>query len=451
MAQNRLRLNFQLPDVESRRIFLESYLASDQFKKRPLTEDELEMCGNYLLWGKEADGKNSVQHKEVYIDSKNSPWTTEPDHDSLDELLEIPTFNENLIRWPHSTQYTTPKQTFSREEALANAPSLVRETYTELFREIDETELLINFYELQIGKRKNPPRSELLERFSPTERAALREAATHLNNYSYLKKRHLLVELRRQQYTLKDSYSPVLFFENTREPQILKEPVRFGADIYVRPLGLLGDDRRSLLVFQDLDNLQVDLSEQDLQLISQLVWYKDTDSIATFDFENLEHVYQLFLLYFEIQDEVERNQSDYDESLRKLITTLHYYIKHADLTESQREILKMKVQRKHNSEISQYINEKYGKTYTDNYISTIFRQKIIKAINEAATYHKQVISTIFFPEEFKKCNTCGRLLLKDPHNFVRKNRAKDGYTNRCKNCDRIARQQLKVKPKETSQ
>ena len=113
------------------------------------------MCGNYLLWGRDIDGKNEVQHKNVYINSKNSPWTTEPDHDSLDALLEIPTFNENSIRWPHQVQYTTPKETFSREEALSDAPLFLKQTFEDLFNSIDRTELLINFYELGIGKRKN--------------------------------------------------------------------------------------------------------------------------------------------------------------------------------------------------------------------------------------------------------------------------------------------------------
>ena len=38
-----------------------------------------------------------------------------------------------------------------------------------LFRDIDETELIINYYELKTGKRVKPPRDALLARFTEDE------------------------------------------------------------------------------------------------------------------------------------------------------------------------------------------------------------------------------------------------------------------------------------------
>ena len=67
----------------------------------------------------------------------------------------------------------------------------------------------------------------------------------------------------------------------------------------------------------------------------------------------------------------------------------------ADLNEMQSEILKMKCDKVKNPDIASYINKKYKKNYTANYISTIFRQKIIKQINEAAEYHLR-LGTIYF-------------------------------------------------------
>ena len=93
-----------------------------------------------------------------------------------------------------------------------------------------------------------------------------------------------------------------------------------------------------------------------------------------------------------------------------------------------------------NVDIAAEINKKYGKTYTANYISTIFRQRIIPKINEAAKYHEKIISNIFFEEEFKTCCACGRVLLRDTTNFTRKARSKDGLTSRCKECEKKARQ-----------
>lgn len=126
-----------------------------------------------------------------------------------------------------------------------------------------------------------------------------------------------------------------------------------------------------------------------------------------------------------------------------LLKTLEFYIEQADLTDIQYKILDMKKDKIHNQDIADFVNFKYGKSYSTNYISTIFRQKIIKAICEAATYHELVISNLYFPENFKKCSGCGRHLLIDSHNFVKKTRSKDGFTNRCKICDRNARKQKK--------
>ncbi|MBQ4122247.1 hypothetical protein IJD44_00760 [bacterium] len=65
---------------------------------------------------------------------------------------------------------------------------------------------MINFYDLAHNKRKLEPRPELINKFSPKEIEQIKEKAKHLNQYSYLKRRHLLVELRREQFTLRDSY-----------------------------------------------------------------------------------------------------------------------------------------------------------------------------------------------------------------------------------------------------
>jgi hypothetical protein len=119
--------------------------------------------------------------------------------------------------------------------------------------------------------------------------------------------------------------------------------------------------------------------------------------------------------------------------------TLEFYITQAELTELQREILDMKLKKVKNVDIALEINKKWKKTYTPNYISTIFRQHIIPKINEAAAYHEKLVGNVFFEEEFKTCSTCGRTLLKDACNFTRRTRSKDGFTNKCKICEKNAR------------
>ena len=78
----------------------------------------------------------------------------------------------------------------------------------------------------------------------------------------------------------------------------------------------------------------------------------------------------------------------------------------------------MKINKQKNQDIADIINKKYGKSYTANYISTIFRQKIIPRINETAQFHAFIIENMCFEENFKKCNGCGKILLVDADLYI---------------------------------
>ena len=76
---NRLNLDFSLQSNEERINFLREYLAQEIFIKKPLTEEELETCANYVLWGKDPDGKNPVQKKEIQIKTRSGIWDKKED------------------------------------------------------------------------------------------------------------------------------------------------------------------------------------------------------------------------------------------------------------------------------------------------------------------------------------------------------------------------------------
>lgn len=60
---NRLKLDFSIHSITDREKFIEQYIKKDEFQKKPMTTEELEVCANYILWGKDSDGKNAVQKK----------------------------------------------------------------------------------------------------------------------------------------------------------------------------------------------------------------------------------------------------------------------------------------------------------------------------------------------------------------------------------------------------
>lgn len=443
---SRLNLDFSLETNAERKAFIDKYLAQEYFIKNPPTPAELETCANYILWGKDPDGKNPVQKKEIQINTKKKTWNRQKEEESLDALLEAPTFNEAIIRENIAARPKVVKEVFSRSEALKSAPDFLVPIFQTLFRSIDETELILNFYELGVGKRTKDPRAELLNVFSPAEVSALKERARLLDQYNYLRLRHDLVELRRQQYTLRDAYITPIQRETIPPVQIPQGPPVFGADVGVRPLGLLVyKDVASWTPFRPKNELNpAQFSEEDLSHISRLYWTeKELNTPNIFDFRELEHVYEFLEIFEDIEDAV--LDAPVESTLSRFIDTLDFYVRLADLSDIHRDILCRKINHVKNQNIADFVNEKYGKSYTANYISTIYRQKIIKKINEAAAEHEQIVSNLFFEENFKKCSACGEYKLRDAAHYVRKANAKDGLSNRCKVCDKKAREKNKQK------
>lgn len=436
---NRLKLDFSLQTAEERNQFLKDYLV--QFDN--LNERELETIANYLLWGKTSTGE--ALGAGIDIKTRNGTWDKKEKSESLEALLENPGFNDASLQQLNEVPPTkVGRQVFSRSEARKNAPAFLLKVFENLWAQIDELDLLLNYYDLKSGKRINPPRDELLKKFTTEEQEQLKEKANHLNQYQYLKKRHELVELRREQYTLRDSYTGTIVCGQPHYYQNHKvESISFDEDVEVYPLGVVSGEETSRLIFDRNFDPRA-LNERQLKLISDWFWKKHTDKVGI-DFRKLEDVYQIFLNFYELKDQFAASQERYDvyNNSDQLLDTLKFYMDMADLTDIQREILDLKIDKVRNQDIAKQINEKYGKGYTANYISTIFRQKIIARINEAAQLHWDVIENCFYPENFKKCTSCGRELLLDSRNFVRKSRSKDGFNSKCKRCEKKERQKKK--------
>ena len=440
---NRLHLDFSISSTTDRKDFVDQYVQRPEFMSKPLSEDELETIANYILWGKDPDGLNCTQRGEIQIETRNKTWQRD-DTESLDAMMESPTFNEASLRRPTEARTRIAREVFDRQKALDECPTHLRATFQELFDRIDRLEMSIHFYEFAHGKRKEPPRTTLTKRFEQADIDEAREIAAKWNQFKYLKQRHLIVELRREQFTLRDSYVEKHQRHTPPEPDIDPVHLDFDAEVPVFPLGLMGSPF-SKLVFKELEQLNPHTyTEKELDTLAHLYWNKKEQSRPElfFDFEELEHVYELFGQLEELEEEIEA--LPIESNLSKLLATLRYYIALTDLSEAHREILDLKISKKKNQDIADFINKKYGKSYTANYISTIFRQKIIPHINETARFHALIIENLCFEENFKKCNSCGKWLLIDAQNFVRKARSKDGFSTKCKKCDRADREKKKV-------
>lgn len=429
MPQNRLRLDFSLNSTQERLAFLDEYLPTLKFSPN---QHELDTLSDYILWGKNKDGKNAQQEGIVTI----KEWAPEQ-VESLDGLIEVPGFKETRLQALDSTQYVKKRQVFNRDKALAKASPQTRAALEELFKQIDQIDLIINYYELKIGKRKTEPRASLVGKFTEEERERCKENADKLSGRAYLQLRHRLVELRTEQYTFGDFVSPPIQLHGER-PLNTNEVFSFGTDIEVRPIGLYDESAFAKKVFR-YPQIPFDFSTEELEKISKWRW-REYDGAQALNFEDPAHINALFDLYDDLQDDAMGDPKSVYSAAAQILKTLEFYQSIAKLTESQQEIMMMKLTHHSNGEIMEYINKKYSNSYNENYISTIYRKQIVNAIATAATLHRITMENIFYPEEFKKCKDCGGWFLKMPEFYMRQCKSNDGYSPRCKSCERIKRQ-----------
>lgn len=434
--KNRLRLDFSLQTTEERLQFVNNYLPTLKFVPN---EHETETLSDYILWGKNSKtGLNAQQEGTIVL----KEWAPAAQIDSIDGLMELPGFQETKLHKLGDTHYKTRRTVFDRQAALQQADDNLKPVLENLFQQIDEVELLINYYDLKTGKRKMPPRASLLQKFNEEEQQRFQEKASSLTQRKYLQLRHYLVELRTEQYTYKDIFSPSIL---PRPAQIQKEeePIRIDTDLNILPFGLHNGSKLSNKIFQWPPDPSK-FTQEDLESINKQIW-NTPNKKDTISFENPTHLLMMYKNYGNLEEDLDNDPDQFYTSGAAVLRTLQFYEQIANLSDLQRELLHMKIAQKSNNQIRDYVNQKYGKSYNDNYISTIYRQKILTSIADAARFHKEVMENVFYPENFKKCIDCGRLLLRSTDFFMKQKKSNDGYAPRCKMCQKKKREERKIR------
>lgn len=392
-----LKLDFSIESSWERANYVNTYM--DPCAN--YTAKELETITNYLLYGKDEDGLSCVDKKQVQIKAKHSTWARK-DAESLDALLEKPTFDERGIQ-SGPTRYKTPKPSIDRI-ADADVPGM-----KDLWEVIDEVQHLID---VNKGKIEDPTARKL----------------TSSELYEY---QHYLVELRRQQFILRDMVKPVICRSKvniTPVYDLFDGSIPWdqeGSDFSIAPLGLY---THAKLRF---DNPRA-LEEVDYH------WNEKAKHIL--DFRNSDHIYELFELYGDLETAMDL---DVESTAAGLIDTLNFYRGRAHLSDEHNTILDMKIEHVPNQKICEVLREKFGVTHSANYISTMYKQKICGKIAEAATLHYDYYLNREIATAWKMCTCCGEYKLRDTREYMRRARSSDGLSSICKVCDKEKRDKMK--------
>lgn len=107
------------------------------------------------------------------------------------------------------------------------------------------------------------------------------------------------------------------------------------------------------------------------------------------------------------------------------------------------DILIYKIDGRKNDEIHQLLQRKHNTTYTNEYISVLWKNKIPRLIVEQAKidYLNWYFTYVEYGE-WKRCSCCGQIKLAHPFFFSKNNTSVDGYYSLCKQC-RSARTKAK--------
>lgn len=425
-TNNGLQLDFTIESNIERQKYVNNLVLEWEKLGKKLREEDLDLLADYVLYGKDSDGKSPVDKKEIEIQSK---YSIKPKKQvkSLEELMESPSFDENQINSINKKIiYKTPKVKFSREE------NKDIEYLNLLWKDIDRIAAKIEYFTNK--KQLNDFSQDIQEYLIKCKKP---------NQYDIYKLKHLLIEKRREQFTIRDYYHPLI--QNIIPHGIYvgdegSSSIDWQSNQYpIYPLGLLNGEDYNFILYLEKDSF-LSKTKEELEKIPNYIPEDSISSKNFLDFRNMDHIYNLLKFY----EELETSCLDNPEStVRAILNTLNFYIKIADLSEEQQDILQLKIQKYSNDFIQKYINEKYSKNHTANYISTIFKKTICENIAEAATLHYDTFKNRFNKNSFKRCNCCGRIKLRDTRNFVRKARSSDGLSNRCKKCDKNDREKLK--------
>ena len=161
-------------------------------------------------------------------------------------------------------------------------------------------------------------------------------------------------------------------------------------------------------------------------------WGYNLKAKVIIDFRNVDHIDNIVLFYRELETYCADNVIT---SQKSILETFDFYLNNTKLSDAQLDIIYYKKHHVPNKYIAELINHAYNKTYSTNYISTIYR-KICASIAATAekyyTYYCERINLF----AFKRCTCCGKMKLRNTEEFTRKSRNSDGFSSKCKECER---------------
>lgn len=392
----------------------------DNLEETPNNTD-LEQMADYILFGKDEHLLSSVDRKEILQpDRKFNSWKTKAEKlKSLDELLEDPVaatemetkLSEGANKGPRYRVFKPEIHRPKYDEAGniidpgdSDVPGMI-----ELWERIDVLQERLDMY-----KGKIPPNDYV--RNHP------------MDSYRLYKFNHMLIDIRRHQYYLKDAYKPAIHFFNAQVPKKIEPNFNEPTGLWLSPEEWCGRKRNPKPFDLEQPALEDAIEREDGKL-----YWKISDNVI--NFEEPSHIYALLDNYVNL---LKHTYDKPDSNTRMLLFTLEFYIEKANLTDVEQFILEQKVaHRNYFVIINALAAENIIMSETE--LRNTIRSKIPRKIAQQAKLYNQMVDLQNNRIEGLKCSKCKRTLPKTSAYFSVSRDKRTGFCSQCKECQKASR------------
>lgn len=390
----------------------------DTLKKDP-SPKELEQMASYILNGKDENGMNAAQRHEIMTNGTrfNTFRRKEDKNASLEGLMENPMTQQQEFReFNNKDHYVHKTRTINRPKYNKKTGELIDmgdgdiPGMLELWESIDNLSHLIG-----VNEGKIP---------------ATEDDCLFVNPYRMYQLKHQLVDLRRHQYYLKDSYKPVIHLLNIDHPR--HQFVNWTCDTFYwisfEEWGKRVKNALTHKISHDIKDYETRYNKEGELEVKWIV------NKHHFDWTNYIHI-RAFLnhydvLYLQLHDKV-------DTYGHTLLMDFERYRALTHFSPLREWLIDEKLKGYSYAQIQQDLITQHQLEYNETYLSTIYTKEIPKAIAAAAKKQELLIATP--PENLKTCFRCQRKLPRTAMFFSKNKGRKDGFASNCKECEKKRR------------
>lgn len=389
----------------------------DQLDTDP-SATELEQMASYILYGKDENGQNAIQRNECTDKNKRyKSYKTKDDKvTSLDEMMETPGFDEQQLRSAYKRDaYTIPKPCIRKPRYDKNTGEMIDPGDSDIPGMVEQWEIIDRWQRmLDVAQGKILPQENDTLVTDP---------------YRIYQLKHNLIDIRKHQYYLKDSYKPTLHFQNLDHPK-----AQFydwcGDSFYWIPYNVWKDR----VDHSYTSRISTNIKDYETRGEGDTLEVKWVICRHTFDWEDYKHVRALFNQYPVLYEALREKLDTYG---RTLIWDFDRYVQLSNFSELRLFIIDLRKQGWSHEDILHEVFRVYNVAYSPNYLASILGSEIPRRIARTALIQRLYCETPL--KQKKYCNRCGRFLPRHPIFFSRNHTHKDDLSNTCKECEKARR------------